>query len=302
MVRFQRAFPKLYTMRQERANFKGNWAADLRNDNVYTNVDRVAMVEITGKQSRQGLDYAILSNDKIVNVVSKRYALLKNEDFFLKVEERFIQEDIQVATKSINRGDGSFAVDYILNDESFIIKAKNAKDILRPMLRAVNSYDGSAKTSMQWGFFRQICTNGLHIADTKTGFSVRHIGDMAEAVIPRIDEMIELFISNEYYELQRKFEWLTQRPISDVQQFVNQVLEDTKLFRFDVSDKNPEPSKRSQRVMEIIHNEAQLLGEQPNMWLGYNAFNEVLANDLKKTFDQERSLDQRLFNTIYELN
>ena len=71
--------------------------------------------------------------------------------------------------RSINRDNRSFAVDYILSDENWIVKVKNVNDKLRPMLRFTNSYDGSCRTSGHFGFFREVCSNGLHIAQSEIG-------------------------------------------------------------------------------------------------------------------------------------
>lgn len=64
---------------------------------------------------------------------------------------------------------------------------------------------------------------------------------------------------------------------------------------------NSEPSKKLREVLEILNYEALLLNEEPNLWLGYNAFNAVLHNTLKKTFTQQERLDKILFDEIYEM-
>ena len=74
-----------------------------------------------------------------------------------------------------------------------------AKDIIKPMLRFVNSYDGSCKTSGNFGYFRQVCTNGLHVAETKMSFSVKHKGSICEFVLPEIQSLVNEFMKNEKY-------------------------------------------------------------------------------------------------------
>jgi len=82
---------------------------------------------------------------------------------------------------------------------------------------------------------------------------------------------------------------------------VEDILHRTKLFRYECSDKNNDPSKKSREVLEILDNEALLLNEQPNLWIGYNAFNQMLHNKLKKSFSQQERLDKKLFNAVYEM-
>jgi hypothetical protein len=35
-----------------------------------------------------------------------------------------------------------------------------------------------------------------------------------------------------------------------------------------------------------------------NLWLGYNAFNEMLHGKLKKSFEQQRNLDGKLLQLV----
>ena len=89
--------------------------------------------------------------------------------------------------------------------------------------------------------------------------------------------------------------------IIDPKKFIKTVLEEVKLFRYECSDKNSNPSKKSREVLEILSTEAIALNEKQNLWLGYNAFNSVLHNILKKGFSQQEKLDKLLFETIYEI-
>jgi hypothetical protein len=271
------------------------------NDEIFVPTSKISLEELSGRRCRKGLTHAIISADEIVNVVSGRYGHLTNEEYFLQVEEQLINNDIDFVKRSINRGNRSFAVDYILNDESFHIHVKNGKDKLRPMLRFVNSYDGSCKTSGTFGFYREICSNGLHVSHTEMGFSVKHKGNIQQLVIPEIKHTIGKFIDNEYYTLQKKFEVLAETPIYDLTDFVKCTAEHFNLFKFEASEKNPEPSANARLVLESIRNEANALDIIPNLWLGYNAFNEILHGKLKKPFGEQRKLDGQILNFALEL-
>lgn len=270
----------------------------LQNDNVFVDNQILSMEELTGKKSRKGLEQAILSEGEIVNVVSKSYGHLPNEDFFIKVEEKLIDDGIKYDIRSINRDNRSFSVDYILNDDSYHIHVKNGIDKIRPMLRFTNSYDGSCKTSGHFGFFREVCHNGLHLATSKIGFSVKHRGTMHDVVIPEIKSLVTKFMNNEFYELKKKFDVLAERPIYDLKDFVKVTAEDIGLFKYECSDTNDDPSLNARTVLETISKEASLLKEQPNAWIGYNAFNEILHNKFKKTFGEQKRIDSKLFNSV----
>ena len=41
--------------------------------------------------------------------------------------------------------------------------------------------------------------------------------------------------------------------------------------------------------------EAKYLNVEPNMWLGYNAFNEILHTKFVKSFDVQKTFDAKVF-------
>lgn len=278
-----------------------NFKKQLQNDDVFTTNSIVDLNAISQYPFRKGYDKAIISNGEVVNIVSKSYGHLSNEDFFLKVEEKLIHADLHYDVRSINRENRSFAVDYILNDPNCIIDVKNGLDKIKPMLRFTNGYDGSTKTSGYFGYFREVCSNGLHISHTEVGFSVKHKGNIAEFIMPEIKSLVSKFIDNEFYTIKRKFEVLAESPITNIQDFVKSVCAKTALFQFEASEKNPEPSLNARMVIDTINSEANLLGTSPNLWLGYNAFNEVLHTKLKKTFESQKNMDDRIFSIVSEM-
>ncbi|HEY5746089.1 MAG TPA: hypothetical protein VIU12_08445 [Chryseolinea sp.] len=111
----------------------------LQNDNVFVEQCVVSLSSLTGLPARRGLERAIVSGRQIVKVVSSSYGHLPNENFFCEVETKLINAGVGYVTRSINRDNRSFAVDYILSDDNWIVKVKNGIDRLRPMLRFTNS-------------------------------------------------------------------------------------------------------------------------------------------------------------------
>jgi hypothetical protein len=284
---------------QEAASKLDSILANSRQDNVFVDSSIVPLQSLTGIASRRGLENAIVCENQIVNVVSNSYGHLPNEKFFLGVEEKLIDADIYYQQRSINRDNRSFVVDYVLADDRYKVAVKGEQDVLRPMLRFVNSYDGSCKTSGSFGFWRKVCDNGLHVAQTHIGFSVKHSGAIADIVMPKLDEIVAKFMDNEFYSLKRKFEVLAERPVYNLEDYVKFTAKTSGLFKYESSDKNPEPSANARFVFDVVERETKLLNTRPNQWIVYNAFNELLHGKLKKTFDQQRTLDERLFETIY---
>ena len=272
----------------------------LQQDDIFPLSKIVDSYEITGMKARKGMEKLIISEDTIVNVVSNRYGHLPNQLFFGKVEEKLNLQGVNYITRSINRDNCSFMADYILKDDNYHIDVKGSNDILTPMLRFINSYDGTCKTSGHFGFWRQVCSNGLNVANIKISFGFKHTGDITDVVVPEINQLIQQFMSSEFHELKRKFEVLAETPISNINDFVKFTLGKTKLFKYEKSEKNPDPSKLSQSVIDKVYSEAIQLNVAPNYWLGYNAFNEVLHDELKKSFDTQKEADGRLFDVILQ--
>lgn len=282
----------------------------LQQDNIFINPKLESVAELTGLDTRLGIE-KFLTTDKhpgkpedgriIIANVSDKYGFLANETFYPQIEQRLDGAGINYQKRSINRQNRSFTVDYILDDQNMHVNIKKGKDLIKPMIRVVNSYDGSNQTTGHFGFFRQICSNGLHVADMQLNFKVRHRGDMFEIVMPKIEDLLSAFMDNEYYSLHKKFEALAEKPISDIEGFVKYTLGKTGLFKYEKSEKNPEEaSLGAQYIIDVINAEANELGTKPNLWLGYNAFNEYIHTQNNKQFGLQEQADRRLFDAILE--
>ena len=276
------------------------YLSNLQQDEIFVPSEMKSLKSLTQMESRRGLENAIISNGKIVNVVSNSYGHVPNELFFKKAEEMLTDARLNYQKRTINRNDRSFITDFIIDDNNQF-SVKNEKDLILPMLRFKNSYDGSEKTSGHFGFYREVCSNGLHVSQAEIEFSIKHSKNNTDLIMPRLNNLFDKFLDNEFYTITKKFDRMREFEIIDTKEFVKEILESTKLFRYECSDKNNDPSKKSREVLEILDNEALLLDEKPNLWIGYNAFNQMLHNTLKKSFSQQERLDKKLFDVVYEM-
>ena len=268
----------------------------MRCDNIYIPNEMRPASEVFNVPLRSGWDNCIVSNSKVVNIVSKSYGHLPNQEFFGKIQQKLKEKDINVLTRSINRDDRAFAVDHILADDRYSVTIKNGMDAIKPMISFTNSYDGSTKTQGHFGFYREICKNGLHVSTSQIGFSLRHRGNIIEVVVPEIELLLEKFMSNEYYEIKKKFEVLAETPIKNVKDYVKMVCSQTEFFKFEKSEENDAPSKNAEIVIETILREAKKLREEPSLWLGYNSFNNILHGKMKKSFNSQYDWDAKMFD------
>ncbi|MHA7941691.1 DUF932 domain-containing protein [Formosa sp. 3Alg 14/1] len=274
---------------------------NLQQNDIFVPSQMTALESLIHMPSRRGLENVIISNGKVVNVVSNSYGHIPNELFFKKAETMLEDADLKFHKRSINRNDRSFITDFIIEDTNQF-KVKNDDDLILPMLRFKNSYDGSEKTSGHFGFYRKVCSNGLHVSQAEIAFSIKHNRNNTELIMPKLNRLFEKFLDNEFYTIIHKFNSMKDIKIIDTEAFVKSVLERDKLFRYECSDKNDNLSKKSREIIEVLYYEAMLLNEEPNLWLGYNAFNAVLHRTLKKSFSQQEKWDKTLFNTIYEMS
>lgn len=272
----------------------------LQQDEILVSNEMKSLKSITGMEPRRGLENAIISNGKIVNVVSNSYGHIPNELFFKKAEQLLMDANLKYNKRTINRNDRSFITDFIIeNDNQFSLK--NGQDNILPMLRFKNSYDGSEKTSGHFGFYREVCTNGLHVAQAEIAFSIKHSRNNTDLIMPELNLLFEKFLNNEYYEITKKFREMEEIELIDTKAFVKEILEKTKLFRYECSDKNDHPSKKSRELLDMISEEEHDYCATPTLWDGYNAFNWMLHNTLKKTFSKQERLDKILFDEIYAM-
>lgn len=280
----------------------------LESDNLYINPRLESVSDLTGMPTRMGIEKFLTVDETagkptdgriIIANVSNKYGFLANENYYPQIEERLESAGFAYLKRSINRQNRSFTVDYVLNDDSMHVNIKKGKDLVKPMMRFVNSYDGSNQTTGHFGFFREICSNGLHIADTQLKFKVRHRGNMLEIVMPKIEDLIVTFMDNEYYSLHKKFEGMAEKALTDVDGFVKYTLGKTGLFKYEKSEKNPEEASiGAQFIIDTINAEAKELGTAPNLWLGYNAFNEYIHTQNNKQFALQEQADRKLFDAV----
>jgi hypothetical protein len=275
----------------------------LRCDNVYPELQVICGDEFVARfgNTKKSWKKAIYSNNTLVNMVGKDYSILSNKNFFGEIEKQLKEKDIKVLKRSINRDERAFAVDHILNDDRYVVNVKNGNDKIRPMLSFTTSYDGSTKTQGRFGFFREVCQNGLFTTTSQIGFSMKRRGDLEYIVIGEVEKLIQKFMDNEFFEIKKKFEVLAETPILDLSKYVKMVCNETNIFQFEKSKENESPSKTAETVIALIKHEAKLLNTESNLFLGYNAFNNVLHNKLKKTFNSQYDWDVKLFNHHMEL-
>jgi hypothetical protein len=271
----------------------------LEQQNVFVGGELKDAAALTGMKVGKQHKNALIVQGEVIKLVSDQYGFLRNEEFFGTIEQRLKDAGIGYDRRSINRDNRSFRVDYILNDDSFHVNVKGSKDKIKPMVSAQSSYDGSTLTGGHLGFFREICSNGAHVAQTQLQFKLRRRANIMEVYVDKIEETIAAFMDNEFYSLHEKFEVMAESPVSNVEEFVKYTLGETGLFKYEKSEKNPDEASAGARfIIDTINAEAKELGAKPNLWLGYNAFNEYIHTMTNKVFMVQDRADKKVFAEI----
>ena len=124
------------------------------------------------------------------------------------------------------------------------------------MLRFKNPYDGCDKTSGHFGFYRQICSNGLHVSQVELESPIRHTKNGIHLVMSKLSQLFDKFLDNEFYSMVPKFNKIKEIKIINTEKFVREILKKTQLFRYECSDTNPDPSKKAREVIKILNQES----------------------------------------------
>ncbi len=107
------------------------YLSNLQQDEIFISSEMKSLESLTQIEARRGLENAIISNGKIVNVVSKSYGHVPNELFFRRAEDMLIDAKLTYHKRTINRDDRSFITDFIVYGENQFT-VKNKKDLILP--------------------------------------------------------------------------------------------------------------------------------------------------------------------------
>ncbi len=111
-------------------------------------------------------------NKEVLGIVTDRYEVLQNEDFFNPVEDLFKTEGFGNYTRKTVCTHGGARVRAIYDFKDHGIKVGGEDLMLR--LKVQNSFDGSLRASFQVGMVRLVCTNGLAVPVAAVGMTRKH--------------------------------------------------------------------------------------------------------------------------------
>ena len=253
---------------------------------------------LDAKELFMGFDFAeskgraifLPDKNKVINLVSESYSLLKNSKILLPIYDFLVERygHQMIETKYTSHDDKKFYVEMIVNNKPYnILKG----DLVNPTIKFYNSYDGSMPWALNIGFNRVVCTNGMMAFEKSIHLSQKHSGKELELNIDL--EKIEAALLDVDLQLNR-FKKLTERIL------LPKEVEDIKEA---IREKTSFPKKLLDDSADILIKEMRELNIQdPNCWLAYNSYNYILNHaDIKMHEEFRKRADQQVMSEIYKL-
>lgn len=252
-------------------------------------VEKVNFQETFGVETNSDYEYAIIGNingkDKVLNVCSERYELVKNVEVFPQIRQILNDAGLQFSENYRMVNHARFYADYVIESENTYIGAKN--DIVKPLIRVRRSYNGLTKYAITFGYFRTICDNGLVVpVEGKEAINLHIVGKHTTSIRISLDLLIqrlEYFTTNQNI-LKNNFDILGGQWIENPLQRITEVLEFAKI-----------PEKKAEQVLSTVNKESALLYDgKVNDWLIYNGVNQLIhKGDNKKVLEQMELYDYK---------
>lgn len=270
--------------------------------NLYQKVKKVNLKKIFPKnwekkypnyQFPKGNDHAIVdSKGNVLNFCSSSYNLRHNSTLHKPLEDLMKKNKIEFDQKIQIVNGVKFYVDYILKEK---VESHKINDIV-PKFTILNSYDGTLKTTIKFGFHRMICSNGLtRPCGTDSIFTKKHRKP----------------VENEDLDLSSVS---PDEILEGIKGFLNSIKDDTAIYEklhevkadAGIIIKVAEKLRLSKNVVEIANNRFELetnkkgtltflndknqvikhKGYDPTLYLIYNAVNYAIYNTNPKEFPE----------------
>lgn len=229
-------------------------------------------------------------NGVVVNNCSADYGLLPNRDIFPILEESLASEFKFVATRNVSDL-SKFYVEYKLQGKEFSISPKTGKrDIISPVLRIQHSYNSRILFDVMFGFYREICTNGLWGYQYASEFVLSHTKNNVDKIVEKTMNATVKFMEEANF-VRDKYQFLANGEIvTNLEERVDEIIENTNFHQL------------REDILERIRKEHQVDGLPITDYLIYNGFNFQLNHNTKIKMQPEHKvkLDRKVFSFITE--
>lgn len=270
--------------------------------NMLFDVEMVDVCELlpnftTNNEYSRAIVGTIEGQKKLLNVCSPRYELIPCADIFLPIKGILETQGISYTEKYSSENDVLFLAEYTLNDLKTNV---GGGDEIQYKINVTHSYNGLRKYAINSGFFRLICSNGLVIpVEGKEAENFCISGKHTVKINDSFEQLNKLIASlscgNSIENFSNRFAKLAKHE-----------LEGSELERvFDIAFKSSDTVKSSHKdyAKSVLQVEANKLNVKPNLWLVYNAVNQVINSDAlnAKTYEKRSMLDNATLSELFKL-
>jgi hypothetical protein len=258
----------------------------------YAPVEKVKTSDVFPKFSTNSYnEYLIIvtheKEKRIVSSCSDNYCLISNRDIFPAFEKE-LEDHFKVVPKYTEKNLSQFYVDYRLIDNGFKSIDLPNKDKLLPMMRIHHSYNKASSFNINFGYYREICTNGLWSFRSDGEYSFKHFNGNQKQIFGQIIKSAQRFIEKAP-DNEKVFLKLLDHSVQNVEQRIEEVVKKTGYLK---------------RVQEEIVARAILEHDKFEIpmtdWLIYNAFNYQLNHNKSIESPEERkmNIDKEIFEFL----
>jgi hypothetical protein len=272
---------------------------------LYRKIEKIPLEELLKDKLTppKGKSYAIIDkySAKILSFCSKDYTLRENSGIFLPFEQ-LLKDTGHLFNREIKVFDGNkFYVDYIIRSK---VKSKSIIDIL-PMISIWNSYDGTVKTQIKFGYHKLLCKNKLsRPVGCQINVAKKHSVKDEEFTINNLTHflsMVEQFLKETQTDI-KTFERLHSNKVS-IETF------DTVAKHFKLSKEAKEVAafriEQEQKPLVYQNENGDMVNYKPSpltMFIVYNAINHAIYNTNPKELPEVKSKkDKSLIDYICRL-
>ena len=261
---------------------------------LYFPVEKVEMSEY-GFNSISSAEYGIVAflngSDKptLLNTCSDRYELIRNDQIFPEIERILKNSKVKYETSYRMEEYSRFVVEFRLTNDHFSVQS--GKDVVLPVIRVTHSYNGLYKYSINFGYFRLICENGMTIpvpGQDNLSIAGKHTSQILDS-FKQLNEKLEMFLTIK--DLAKD----NMKKMSDtwIKDWHNRMLEVMTVASINDKETNTDAIELS--VLKEI-NRLQT-DDKVNEWMLYNAINEgyIFNNEINKIHEAKRyDLDSKV--------
>jgi hypothetical protein len=265
---------------------------------LYKQVKKIPLIELLKKEHKipRGRTHAIVeqASTDILAFCSEDYKLRKNSSIYKPFEKLLKEENIQFQKHIIVVDGNKFYVDYIINHK---LKSSIVNDII-PKLSIWNSYDGTVKTQIHFGYHRLLCGNGLsRPVGCQIKLSSKHSADEDEFInetVPHFLDMFKVFLKESTFDI-KIFERMQRKKVSD--SFLEDIADKLKFSKEAREVAKVQMKKEISGDMSYINiaGELVLSSKSPvTVFAVYNALNYAIYHTNSKELPEFKNKRDRL--------